>query len=147
MGCPHPDPPRKRKRGEGDAGADGAFGDVTLVGAEAVHGAGAQTLLQAVDELGQGLGRRTCRVHRQRRLPFRQGLRRQHMDGGGLETELGIEHAAQTIEAQRDQAGDVAGVTTGRGEADVDRASLAIDAEEQKAQVRARRRHRATDPR
>ncbi len=56
------------------------------------------------------------------------------MDGGRLETELGIEHAAQAIETQRDQAGDVAGVAAGRGEADVDRAGLAIDAEEQKTQ-------------
>ena len=78
------------------------------------------------------------------RLAFRQGLGDQHVDGRGLEAEVGIEVVGEAIEAQRDQAGDMRRIAARRGEAEVERScDLSVHPEQQQPQARARRPHRA----
>ena len=119
---------------------------MALVRVELAHGAAAQALLQAVDELGQGLGQgfwMGCGlVHGQAGLQVRQRLGHEHVEGRGLEPEVGIETVGHAIETQGDQAGDVPGIAAGRGKANLNRLHLAVmleaclrhDPEQQEAQ-------------
>jgi hypothetical protein len=115
---------------------------VALVRVELAYGAGAEALLQAVNELGQGLGRvmpEACfqhgrRVHGEPGLPVVQRLGDGHVEGGGLEAEPDIiEGIGHAIEAQPDEARDVANVAAGSGEADLDRLHAAVQMEQHEA--------------
>ena len=99
---------------------------MALVGMELANGAGAQPLLQTVDEPGEAIGRGARLVHAEPLLPLGQGLGGKHVHGRSLEAEIGIEALAEAVEAQRDQAGDMLGVPARRGEPEVERLHLAI---------------------
>jgi hypothetical protein len=110
------------------------LGDVAVIGMELADGALPQPLVQPIDELGQAVARSGFLAHREPRLPVRQRLGHQHVDGGRLEAELGVELAAQAIEAQGDKAGDMLGVPGRRGEAKIYRNNIPIHPEQQEPQ-------------
>jgi hypothetical protein len=107
---------------------------VALVRVELAHGSATQALLQAVDELGQGLGGGCGLVQGQANLPVRQRLGHEHVEGRGLEAEVGIEAIGCTIEAQGDETRDVPGIAAGRGQADLHRLNPAVHSEQQETQ-------------
>ena len=121
---------------------DGALGNMALVRMQPANGAGAQPLLQAVDELGEAFRRGPLLVRAEPLLPFGKRLGGKHVHSRGLETEIRFEVIAETVEAQGDEAGDMLGVPARRGEPEVERLHAAImleaclrhDPEQQQAQ-------------
>jgi hypothetical protein len=98
------------------------------------HGRGPQALLQAVDEPGQGLGRRRRLVHGETGLAICKRLGNKHVEGCSLIAEVAIESVGRALEMQGDQAGDVQGIAAGRGKSDLHRLHPAVQSEQHEAQ-------------
>ena len=64
---------------------------MALVGMQLANGAGAQPLLQAVDEPGEALGGGALLVHAEPLLALGKGLGGKHVHGRGLEAEIRFE--------------------------------------------------------
>ena len=73
---------------------------MALVGMELANGAGAQPLLQAVDEPGEAIGGGARLVHAEPLLPLGKRLGGKHVHGRGLEAEIRFEAVAEAVEAQ-----------------------------------------------
>src|SRR5581483_6063345 len=118
--------------------ADGALGDMALPGMQAPNGSLAQALLQPIDQPRQLLRRGAlvmsripCRRNAEALLVLGQALDGQYVHGRRLEAELGGELAAQAIETQADQLGDMLRVPARRREPQIERQRLPVDLEQQ----------------
>ncbi len=106
------------------------------MGMQAAHGLGAEPLLQAVDQLGKGFRPGGILGHAELDLSLVERLGDQHVQGGGLETEIGIqiEAAGEAIQPQGDQTDDMLRIAARRGKAEFERQRLAVHPEQQQAQ-------------
>ena len=116
-----------RRAGRGRSAARTARSGVWLwCGMEPAHGAGAQALLQAVDQPGQRLRRGARLVDAEPALALGQGLGDEHMHGRRLEAESASSSSPRRSRRRRDQLGDVLGVPARRGEPEIQRQHLPV---------------------
>src|SRR5262249_29959844 len=90
-------------RGRSRARPHGALGRVALAGKKLPHGASAQALLQPVDQPRQLPRRGLIFVKTEGGLALGQALGIEHVHGRGLEAEVRLKLAAETMKAQIDE--------------------------------------------